>query len=438
MKKKKLTGEITLPPSATVAEDILYYAMMQGRDLKLSNCGGIVLPDNLTSFAKNAGYLISHDSDAIAMSRSSNPVDVDSAFPTSNSEDFFRKMLVLAHAEGDLSLAMPDDTGDDFETALILLRRMGFDYELIEGNGERVCRPTVSPTPTIKYRLPEKNYHLVQSLAAGVMASGCSVELTAGIEVDSSRWDSLPALGINFDSIKASDEQDELARRLSRIKSTKQSEFKYTLERKDNGETSEIALPGDYVLGLFVAGLVCMRKKSSATLLNLPDTGVVSSGFRMLAKLGADVVIRQSKREQPSSSIEVSVSSAKLTGKRIGGNAVRSCPEAFCVLASLGMIAEGKTVIRDLPFGSEAWRRRVSHVREILDSCGARVGEVEDGLVIESGNDLMMTRHFDTDDRLCELLQQMLSLSLPHHTDYNVPDHFENSQLFGLYNRLIG
>lgn len=421
-----------------MAEDVIYYAMMQGRELTLANCEGVELSDDLSAFAERVGYAIDREGAAIVLHRSSDPIDVNSPMSIFDSEDFFRKMLVLAQTGGDLSLAMPDEMSNDFETTLIVLRRMGFDYELVEGNGDRVCKPLLSATPAIKYKLPEKNYHLVQSLAEGVMASGCSVELTAGFEVDSSRWDSLSALGISFESIKADEEQDELARRLSRIRSTRQNEFKYMMRKKDNGNVSEIALPGDYVLGLFVAGLACMRKNSTITLLNLPDTGVVTSGFRLLAKLGVDVVIKQSKGDKSSSSIQVSVSSAELAGKRIGGNQVRSCPEAFCVIASLGMIADGKTVIRDLPFGSDLWRHRVSQIREILDSCGARVGEVEDGLVIESGNDLMMTRYIDTNDRLCDLLQQMLSLSLPHHADYNVPHHFENSQLFGLYNRLIG
>jgi len=89
-----------------------------------------------------------------------------------------------------------------------------------------------------------------------------------------------------------------------------------------------------------------------------------------------------------------------------------------------------------LPFGSSLWRNRVGQVREILDSCGARVGEVEDGLVVEAGDDPMLTAYYDTGDELCELLQQMLSLALPHHSGYKAPAHFENSALFGLYNRL--
>jgi hypothetical protein len=95
-----------------------------------------------------------------------------------------------------------------------------------------------------------------------------------------------------------------------------------------------------------------------------------------------------------------------------------------------------KTVIRDLPFGSSIWRKRVGFVREIIDSCGARAGEIEDGLVIEAGKDLMMMTYLDTGDESCELLQQMLSLALPNHSGYRPPVHFENSALFRLYNEL--
>ncbi|MCK4657184.1 MAG: hypothetical protein KAT85_09115 [candidate division Zixibacteria bacterium] len=433
---KKLSGDIRLAPSSSFAESVLFYGMMQGRNVTLGCEDALIVPDGAQDFAVKLGYRIDTSRNSISLLCNTEPGTNNHPIESRDGKDFFRKMLVLARAGFDVSLKLPVDTANDFETEFLLFRRMGFECELIGENDSRLRSLSMTPTRAIKYSLPKKNYHLIEPLIAGVMASGCSVELISPFEIDYSKWGAFPALGIEIKPVVKNAEENELTRRINRLRSVSKKEFKYTVRRTGLPEEIGLLLPGDHLLGLFAAGLVCMRRNSSVRLLNLASTHGVTSAFRMIAKMGAEVSIKDVKADHATPLCEVIVTSDKLTGKRFGGDSVRACPEASCVVAALGMIAEGKTVVRDLPFGSSIWCKRVGYVREILNSCGARVGEIEDGLVVEAGEDLMMMTYRDTGDELCELLQQMLSLALPHHSDYHPPSHFENSALFGLYNEL--
>jgi hypothetical protein len=410
--------------------------MMQSRNVTLDCGDGLTISEDVKDFAVKLGYRFDTSRNSIGLLCDTEPGTNDNPIESRDGNDFFRKMLILARTGSEMSLKLPRDTANDFETESLLFRRMGFECKLVGENDSRLRSLSMTATREMKYTLPEKNYHLIEPLVAGVMASGCSVELISPFEIDYSKWGAFPALGIEIKPVVKSAEENELTRRINRLRSVSNKEFKYTVRRTGLPEEIRLLLPGDHLLGLFAAGLVCMRRNSSVRLLNLANTHDVTSAFRMLAKMGAEVSIKDVKADHATPLCEVTVTSGKLTGKRFGGDSVRACPEASCVVAALGMIAEGKMVIRDLPFGSSIWCKRVGYVREILDSCGARVGEIEDGLVVEAGEDLMMMTYLDTGDELCELLQQMLSLALPHHSDYHAPAHFENSALSGLYNEL--
>lgn len=435
MAVREVSIDITPPASASFAESALCYGVMQGRGVVLTDAYGVSVSDGLLDFLARLGCGVEcHDGGIILTMRSGSRSEgepIDSA----DENDFFRKMLMLARRGFDAPLRFPEDVSGSFETELIMYKRMGFDYELVDSGRSRLCRPILIPTRKMRYELPKKNYYLLDSLIAGVMTSGCVVELISPAEIDTSLWDAIPVMGVELKPVSQEAEEDELARRMSRLKALR-PEFKYVIRRIDSSGGIDLRLPGDHMLAVAAAGAVCMARGSPVRFRNLLKTRRVLSAFRMLDRMGAGVSMKDSSTELPGRRCEVAVRPGALAGKRFGGDSVRACPEAFFVLASLGMIADGKTVIRGLPFGSELWRRRVGHVREILHSCGARVGEIEDGLVVESSSDLMMVDYLDTGDELCELLQQMLSLALPHHSTYSDPAHFAKSLLFDLYGRL--
>jgi hypothetical protein len=257
------------------------------------------------------------------------------------------------------------------------------------------------------------------------------VELHSDHELDFSDWSILADIGIDISRVAQDDEEDELARRLRRVRKIVVEEHCYTIRKIDIAESIDIVLPGDHHLGMFVAGLFILSGNGSVRLTRLPRTASVASIFKALARMGMDTAIQDDK------SIDDYLASSDLKGKRFGGDVIRSCPELLFLLGPLGMIADGKTVIRDLPFGSALWRERVGFVRETLEACGARIGEVEDGLVVEGGGDLMMMTYFETGDRLCDLMQSMLSLALPHHSSFRPPAESATSAISRLYNRLV-
>ncbi|MBU1320252.1 MAG: hypothetical protein KKG33_02735 [candidate division Zixibacteria bacterium] len=430
----KHTDEITLPASSELAEELIFLGLMQGREVMLSGAGDLQISEDLMNFAGRMGYCITYSDCNIEMISAGERRTDTETLQVADKRDFFRKMLVLARSQSDAHLAVPKDIDSDFESELILYKRMGFDYDLIERNGSRLCVPTRTETPNIKYRLPAKSYHLLDSIICGTIASGCSVELTSPVEVHPTPIMTLPDIGIELLLQKDEQVEDELARRLKRLRPSGKKKFRYTVQRHDITEPLRAILPGDHLPGLFVVGVGCIRSASGLIVRGFAKSETISAFCRMLGKMGAGITLRDSSAEASGGMCEIALSTLDLTGKRFGGSDIRSCPESFAVLATLGMLAAGKTVIRDLPFGSNLWRRRVGFVRDVLEQCGARIGEVEDGLVVEKGVDSMMMSWVETVDPYCDLFQQMLSIALPHHSSYCEPSHFKNSQLFHLYN----
>lgn len=435
---KKLVGEIDVPVSSEFAESILCYGMMQRRDVRLSNAKDVTVSEDLKDFSGKLGYSIDVDQDEIRISGDHEAFQTEEVYSARSISSFFRRMLILSRLDSRAPLEIPPETNGDFENQLIVYRRLGFDYDLLDSASPTQCAVRLKPAESIKYSLPLKNYHLVQALVEGAMTAGCSIEISSKHAVSFHPWATFPSIGIKVTELVEDQEEDELARRLRKLKLNKNAQRRYVIAVNESTGALEQVLPGDHVIALHLAALACMKRNSRVTMRGLPGVASITDAFRLFAKMGAEIDIRDDKSVDGFDAVTVAVSPGALTSRKFGGRTVRACPECFGPIAALAMFAEGKTVVRDLPFGSDMWRDRVGAVRQILQSCGARVGEIEDGLVVENGGELMMTEYLESDDPLLEYLQQSLSLALPHHSGYETPPHFENSHLFRLYKQLIG
>jgi len=433
---KSLNGTVDLPPSQSIAERALRWGILQRREVILKNATALVASPAVVDLISTTGFELRYNDDIIEMRRAENVRENTSISPD-NMDSFLQHLVAFAPNGEDVVIHKPEDSDDDHETRLLLFRRMGIDYDRVEDEDITMCRPTLNPPESIRYTLPERNYHLVESLSEGVLTSGCQVDLCSPIGMEKPLMSTFSSLGLSFEQVIEEGEEDELERRLKRLKPKEiEREFVYRISRNSDPTPIEMTLPGDFELALFLASAVLSRKKSSVVIRGLLKSTSIISAFRLFGKAGADVSVTDGdSSELPLCNITVG-RSGDLAGKRFGGDSIRALPEVAIPLAVMGMFASGKTVIRDLPFGSVEWQRRVSNVREILDSCGARVGEIEDGLVVEAAPEYSMTRYIETGDPLCELLQQTLSLVLEHDSGFTIPENFNESHLYERFSSL--
>ncbi len=437
---KSIQGTIDLPPSKSIAERALHWGILQRREVVLQNAGGLGLSTDLRALAEASGFEIKDAGNVIEMRQSTDHGPKDGSIETRDMDSFLKYLVAFAPNGGDVVIRKPSVSDDDRDTRLLLFRRMGIDYDRIEDDNILYCRPTLNPPEKIKYALPDKNYHLVDSLSDGVLVSGCQVEISSHVEIDRPLASSSGSTGLTFEQVIEESEEDELDRRLRRLKpKEEEKKFVYRLAKQAESAPIQIELPGDHLVALFVGAMALSRRKSSVTVRGLLKSPAIALAFKLFSKLGAEVSVSDSEVETDTLALcDITFSrTGDLTGKRFGGDAVRGLPEISIPLALAGMFASGKTVVRDLPFGSADWRLRVSHVREILHSCGARVGEIEDGLVVEAGQEYAVSRYHEIDDCLCDLLQQSLALILDHDSGFSSPSHFQDSRLFRIYQKLV-
>ena len=99
------------------------------------------------------------------------------------------------------------------------------------------------------------------------------------------------------------------------------------------------------------------------------------------------------------------VSEEKLTARKIDEGLMRGCNYVFGPLALLAAFLKGKTILRGLAKSSSLWRDRVDGMARILTSAGVRVGEVEDGMVLESAQEFTDVTYYEFDDPYLQLAQ---------------------------------
>jgi 5-enolpyruvylshikimate-3-phosphate synthase len=120
----------------------------------------------------------------------------------------------------------------------------------------------------------------------------------------------------------------------------------------------------------------------------------------ILSKFGVNATI-----QKIGSAHYYAIQADKLNGRKIDEHQMRTFPEAFGPLSILAAFAKDKTILRGLPTSSSLWQGRISGVAETLSTAGVRIGEVEDGFVIEPPKEFADISYREFDDPYLQLVQ---------------------------------
>jgi 3-phosphoshikimate 1-carboxyvinyltransferase len=182
---------------------------------------------------------------------------------------------------------------------------------------------------------------------------------------------------------------DELMRRIRKLQAKKEASSSEKPTRTIQiGETTklkaaEFTLSGDPLCAapFLLAGLLINH--SSVTVKAI-EGSATSGVFSALRRMGAQF---NSERLKDRNAFDCLSEPVKLVGRRISGELTADVGELLPYVAVAAAYAEGQTVIRDADFLRNGERDIISLTLNNLRAMGTKVGEIEDGFVIEGARE---------------------------------------------------
>lgn len=150
----------------------------------------------------------------------------------------------------------------------------------------------------------------------------------------------------------------------------------------------DIFVPGDISSAAFWMGAAAALEGSHLILenvgLNPTRTGIIS----VLLRMGAQIkeCVKGGKEGEPYGTIEIH--GAKLHGTKIGGEEIPTLIDEIPLIAAIGAVAQGETLITDAKELRVKETDRIAVMAQCLRAFGAEVEEREDGMTILGGTPL--------------------------------------------------
>ncbi|MCH9032310.1 MAG: 3-phosphoshikimate 1-carboxyvinyltransferase, partial [candidate division Zixibacteria bacterium] len=132
-----------------------------------------------------------------------------------------------------------------------------------------------------------------------------------------------------------------------------------------------------------------------------------------LDSIGCDVAIsnRSVVSEEPRGTIKLS--GAQLKGRKISGQSTASLIDEIPIIAVIACFANSTTVIRDAAELRVKESDRIESIAKNLRKMGAKVGVLEDGMVIETEGELQPADFESFGDHRIAMAMSVASLFLP-------------------------
>ena len=314
----------------------------------------------------------------------SEPEDVVDA---GNSGTTMRLMAGLLAAQPFLSVITGDGSLRSRPMARIIhpLRLMGAS---IWGRREDSCAPLVikgGPLNGIEYRLPVASAQLKSALLiAGLFAEGVTtIEEPMPSRDHTERM--LAEMGANIEVTGA----------------------KITIT-KSRLNARDVSIPGDISSAAFwlVAGAV--HSDASIRLLNTGLNPTRCGVIDVLRSMGVRITVKNERLLGGEPIADLEVNSSALTGIEIGGDIIPLLIDEIPLIALAASVAQGRTVIKNAEELRVKESDRITSTVEELSKLGARIEEMEDGMVIHGVSKLHGS---DCDSRGDHRLAMMLGIA---------------------------
>lgn len=299
------------------------------------------------------------------------------------------------------------EDNEDFERKHLILRRMGVKFveDDPENRVEHFYIKGFKPTK-IKFNFMRSNYYLAEFIARTAITCEIETEIISKFDLTGFLPDMIYPLEIGIDNLqKDKQASDELERRLQKLKaSKKERKHHFRIRHSKVDAANRITLPADPLLCAYSAVMAVIQKAEDVSVGPLIKSDTDMLFARILSRFGVKVDFVK-VAEVDKERFSIAAVEEKLTARKIDEGFLRGCNYVFGPLALLAAFLKGKTILRGLAKSSSLWRKRVDGMARILTSAGVRVGEIEDGMVLEPAQELTDVAYHEFDDPYLQLAQ---------------------------------
>ncbi len=390
-----------IPASKRHTLNAIAYAVLNESEAVLVNPYPALNAGKYNSLLINIGYQVEYQNQGLKISRiekSDGPVQDEYAI-----DDTIALMAALRY---NIPVRFHKHYDEDMERRILALRRLGAKFKPEDSeNPSKYIHIDLFKPAGIKFSFQKTNYQLADFICL-VNILGCmKSELLSKFDLSEYVEYSVYPFRLSLmDMIRAEDEGDELQRRLRRLKSSRQEKsYHYKLEFSKDKIEETIVLPSDRLILAYtaVAGIVQGHEEIRI------NGGRAFENDKSLIKLFARFGLYADQKKNEDNSHDFIFQGGQFSGKKIDEKLIMSAPYAFGPVALLAAFASDKTILRGLPVSSSLWQRRIDSISQVLAAATVRVGEIEDGLIIESVPEFTDVIYRNYDDHYLKLMQFM-------------------------------
>ncbi len=339
-------------------------------------------------------------------------------------ESFKLALALAATAEGS-AISLIDDLDETVQMTVLALRRMGADLEFVGGKKSRMI-VTQPVNREIKYHLQRESAKIVPLLVLAMATIGKSCELYDLF--DDSRCDDIFrhfVAGFERKNTGDAEPEDELERRLRKL-SPQVSEYRSQVNITGGirDEESSLELRPDTEFAAYLVAGMNNFSHGKIILLGCNSADITDTPLGQLRRMGVEFTSYSGENGKG-----FMVKKFSVKGRRVAHEQLHDYPDAVGALALAASLGEGTSVIRSSPYNTvreEARRRRLC---EILKSFGAKIAEIDDGLVIEGRKELSADAVQTGADPVCALLAVSAALGVVSRVE--IDDNYAGTYRWG-------
>jgi len=384
-------------------------AIIAGRELTIRNPYPVLDVDRCNLLLCNWGMYLLNEDDLLYVKMAEDPkteeMDLIAARDGYEIDDIVALLSALK-MRMNVGFDLVDD--EDFRRKILILRRVGvhFPEDASEINKRFLYVEDVK-LARIKFNFLKTNYDLAEFMALLAVVCDAEIEMLSKFDISAPLYDYVYPFETKLNHLGKTDAiSHELEKRMQKLaKAKKRMKYHFEIRRKN-------ADPGDSI-DLAADPLVAAYATVMAIIYGNENIGIgpyrKSEGDRLFARIlnrfGVKADFGPGAKSEKEGMYYLKVTVEELISKKVDEELLRGCNYAFAPLALLAAFMKGKTILRGLAKSSSLWRKRISGVAAILSSAGVRVGEMEDGLVIESCQEFGDIAYHEFDDPYLHLAQ---------------------------------
>ncbi len=317
-------------------------------------------------------------------------------------------VALLAAMRFELPVKFLLEENEDFERRFLILRRFGVEFGSIQKlNNKNVITIESFEPVKVKFSFQESNFYLANFAGMICALFDLETEFLSKIDVIKPLAEDLFPFNMGLENLrKPVDETDELEKRLRKLRKNRPEEsFHYRVKGLPSELPEYISLPADPFMTALAVVIAGVDSKEKMVVGPLMESESEKTFAKILTRFGLTCDFHKHSDRNGTELHYFRIKPGKICGRKIEENLMRGFIKGFGPLALFASFADDKTILRGLPSSSSLWQSRISGVADILSTAGIRVGEVEDGFVIEPPQERADITYQNFDDPYLQLIQ---------------------------------